>query len=212
MEMPGPHLYSCTHLCWLIVVCWNTGATQQPERAQCLGLFAHVHICTQIPHTVTCMHTCTYLHTHKSYTFLSACTHTHICVCTDHTCSYLHTDHIHVCTQTTHTHLTRRSHIFTSAHTLMGIQAIILTSAYRPPTFMSAHKSYTLISVHTPFCTQTICIHICIHITILICTHTDHQRSCMHMLIMHTSICRHRSHMFMLYTEIDTQLQLPSCM
>lgn len=145
MQMPGSQLYSCAHLCWPIVVCWNTGATQQPERAQYLGLFAHVSICTQIPHTFICMHSCTYLHTHKPYTFLSAHTHKHkhalICVCTDHTCSYLHTDHIHICTQTTDTHIhTDHTHSHLHIH-LWGYRPHILTSAYRSPTFMSTHRS-----------------------------------------------------------------------
>lgn len=192
MEMPGPQLHSCTHLCCLIVECWNTGATQQPERVQYLGLFAHVHICTQIPNTFTYRHACT-LSAYTQIIHIPICTHTLICMHRPHMLLSAHRSH--TCLHTNHTHsYAHRSHTFTSAHTLWAYRAYILTSAYRSPTFMSTQRLYTLISVHTPFCTKTIHIHICIHITILIYTHTDHKRSCVHMLITHTLLSAGTDH------------------
>lgn len=124
-EMPGPWLYSCTHLCYLIIVCGNTGVTQQPERMPYPGYVCTVHIFIQIPHTFISIcilvHIC--LHIDHTHSYLYTHTYTLIYACTYYTCSYLYIDHTHAYIQTMDTHI-HTSHTFTSAHIFMGIQTI----------------------------------------------------------------------------------------
>lgn len=142
--MPRPCLYSHTHLCCLIVVCGNTDVTQQPERMQYPGMFAHKFISVHRCYTPLFLYAYLYISEYTHITHIPICTHTHV-----------HRDHIHVCTQTidTHIHTDHTIHICTYIH------------GQTDHTYSNLHIRYPLSHytqiIHTHICTQTVHSHIC---------------------------------------------------
>ena len=67
---------------------------------------------TPPPHTHTCTHTCTLIHTHAYTSHTCTYTHAHTCVCTHaythhthHTCIHIHITYMHTCVHI-YTHIT----------------------------------------------------------------------------------------------------------
>jgi hypothetical protein len=152
-----------------------------------------LHTCLylyDITHIYICMHTCMYLHRHRSHTTI--CTCILIYVCTNNTYSYLHTDNTHICTQTVDIHMPTdhtHSHLHTNSR---AYRAHILTSVHESQVFISAHTHICVQTIHAHILTQIvhthICIetrhtHICTHITIFIYAHTDHVCLCLFTLM-----------------------------